>query len=100
YITDGTIDDWTYGVHHIFTFTFEMYPVTSGQGGFYPPDEVIPAQTAPHTPGVLYLLEQAACPYAVIGKQALYCEALPGAPGALSATPGNGHIRLAWTGAR
>ncbi len=50
YITDGTIDDWTHGVHHIFTYTFEMYPVTSGQGGFYPPDEVIPAQTSATAP--------------------------------------------------
>src|SRR5690348_14829523 len=39
YITDGTIDDWVYGVHHIFSFCFEMYPITSAQGGFYPPDE-------------------------------------------------------------
>ncbi|MFP5287864.1 MAG: M14 family metallopeptidase, partial [Thermoanaerobaculia bacterium] len=36
YITDGTIDDWFYGVHRIFTYTFEMYPVSSSQGGFYP----------------------------------------------------------------
>ena len=32
YITDGTIDDWLYGVHRIFSYTFEMYPVTSGAG--------------------------------------------------------------------
>ncbi|HEU4886579.1 MAG TPA: M14 family metallopeptidase, partial [Thermoanaerobaculia bacterium] len=44
YISDGTIKDWMYGVHGIFAYTVEMYPVTSGQGGFYPPDEVIPAQ--------------------------------------------------------
>jgi carboxypeptidase T len=99
YITDGTIDDWTYGVHRILTYTFEMYPVTSGQGGFYPPDEVIPAQTARNRAAILYLLEQAACPYAVIGKQAQYCAAPPGAPGGLTATPGNGQIGLAWTAA-
>jgi len=99
YITDGTIDDWTYGVHHIFTYTFEMYPVTSGQGGFYPPDEVIPAQTARNRAAILYLLEQAACPYAVIGKQALYCETLPGAPGSLAATAGFAQITLGWTAA-
>jgi len=99
YITDGTICDWLYGVHHIFSYTFEMYPVTSGQGGFYPPDEVIPAQTARNRAAVLYLLEQAACPYAVIGKQAQYCEAVPGAPSGLAATPGNGQVSLSWTAA-
>src|SRR5262245_46492679 len=99
YITDGTIDDWTHGVHHIFTYTFEMYPVTSSQGGFYPPDEVIPAQTSRNRAAVLYLLEHAACPYEVIGKQVEYCQTLPGAPGALTATPGSGQISLAWTAA-
>lgn len=33
YIGDGTINDWLYGVHRIFTYCFELYPVTSGQGG-------------------------------------------------------------------
>ena len=99
YIADGTIKDWLYGAHRIFTYTFEMYPVTSGQGGFYPPDEVIPAETARNRAAVLYLLEQAACPYAVIGKQAEYCEAPPGAPSGLAATPGNGQVGLTWTAA-
>jgi carboxypeptidase T len=99
YITDGGIRDWLYGAHRIFSFTFEMYPVTSGQGGFYPPDEVIPAQTSRNRAAVLYLLEQAACPYTVIGKQAQYCEAVPGAPGGLAATPGNGQVGLTWTAA-
>jgi hypothetical protein len=99
YITDGTIDDWLYGVHRIFSYTFEMYPVTSAQGGFYPPDEVIPAETARNRAAVLYLLEQAGCPYAAIGKQAEYCEEVPGAPGALTATPGDAQIGLTWTAA-
>jgi len=99
YITDGAIDDWTYGAHHIFSFTFEMYPVTSGQGGFYPPDEVIPVQTARNRAAILYLLEQSGCPYAVIGKQVQYCETLPGVPGSLAATPGNAQISLTWTAA-
>jgi carboxypeptidase T len=98
YVTDGTITDWLYGVHRIFSYTFEMYPVGSSPG-FYPPDEVIPAETARNRGAVLHLLEQAACPYAVIGKQAQYCEAVPGAPDALTATPGNGQVSLAWTAA-
>jgi len=75
YITDGTINDWLYGQHGILNYTFEMYPKTSSQGGFYPPDEVIPAETARNREAVLYLLEQAACPYGVIGKGNEYCVA-------------------------
>lgn len=99
YIADGTIKDWLYGAHGIFSYTFEMYPVTSGQGGFYPPDEVIPVQTARNRAAVLYLLEQSACPYAVIGKQGQYCNLPPGAPGSLAATAGDGQIGLTWTAA-
>jgi hypothetical protein len=77
YITDGTIDDWLYGVHRILNYTFEMYPVTAGQGGFYPPDEVIPAETSRNRAAVLYLLEHADCPYDVIGKGAQYCNGTP-----------------------
>ena len=75
YITDGTIVDWEYAQHGILNYTFEMYPVTSGQGGFYPGDEVIPSETARNREAVLYLLNQAACPYDVIGKGAQYCTA-------------------------
>ena len=50
-----------------------MYPRDVGQGGFYPPDEVIPAQTARNRGAILYLLEQAACPYRAIGQEAQYC---------------------------
>src|SRR5687768_9828616 len=73
YITDGTINDWLYGVHRILNYTFEMYPRTSSQGGFYPPDEVIPTETSCNRAAVLYLIEQADCPYDVIGKGAQYC---------------------------
>jgi hypothetical protein len=75
YITDGTINDWLYGAHGILNYTFEMYPRTSSQGGFYPPDEVIPTQTSRNRAAILYLLDKAACPYSVIGKQAQYCSA-------------------------
>ena len=96
YISDGGVRDWLYGAHRVFSFTFEMYPTTSAQGGFYPPDEVIPAQTARNRAAILYLIDKAACPYAVIGKQAQYCDALPAAP-VLSATPGSAQISLSWT---
>jgi carboxypeptidase T len=75
YITDGTINDWLYAQHGILNYTFEMYPRTSTQGGFYPPDEVIPAQTSRNRDAVLYLIEQATCPYNAIGKGNEYCVA-------------------------
>jgi carboxypeptidase T len=72
YITDGSIDDWLWAAHHIFSYTFEMYPRSSSPG-FYPPDEVIAAQTTRNRDAVLQLLEASDCPYRLIGKQAQYC---------------------------
>jgi carboxypeptidase T len=72
YIADGAIDDWLWGKHRIFGYTFEMYPTTSSPG-FYPPDEVIPAQTSRNREAVLRLLELADCPYRAIGKETQYC---------------------------
>jgi hypothetical protein len=67
YITDGSSIDWQYGVHKIFAFTIEMYPSTDPPG-FYPPDEIIKAQTKRLQKAVLYLAKNAACPYRVIGQ--------------------------------
>ncbi len=67
YITDGSIDDYLWGRHRIASYTFEMYPGSSGGGGFYPPDEVIPAQTSRNRAAVLHLLDYSDCPYRVIG---------------------------------
>ena len=75
YLTDGTINDWLYGAHRILNYTFEMFPKTSLQGGFYPGDEIIPAETARNRNAILYLLDKAGCPYSVIGKAAQYCAA-------------------------
>jgi hypothetical protein len=77
YITDGTSLDWLYGVHGIINFAFEMYPVTSNQGGFYPGDEIIAAQTERNRAAILYLLDKADCPYKVIGKEGQYCSGAP-----------------------
>lgn len=74
YIADGTSIDWMWGQYGIFAYTFEMYPGASGSGGgFYPPDEQIPAQTALNKESVLQIAEYADCPYRIIGKQAQYC---------------------------
>jgi hypothetical protein len=81
YITDGSIPDWLWGSQGIFAYTFEMYPGSAGGGGFYPPDEVIPAQTARNKEAVLQLLDRADCPYEAIGKEAQYCGVTPPDPG-------------------
>ncbi|MEU2241606.1 M14 family metallopeptidase [Streptomyces sp. NPDC018338] len=75
YITDGSIDDYLWGAQRIFAYTFEMYPSSSGGGGFYPPDEVIERETSRNRDAVLQLLENADCMYRSIGKQAQYCTA-------------------------
>ncbi|MEV7138646.1 M14 family metallopeptidase [Streptomyces tauricus] len=73
YITDGSIDDYLWGSQKIFGYTFEMYPSSSGGGGFYPPDEVIERETSRNRDAVLQLLENADCMYRSIGKEAQYC---------------------------
>lgn len=73
YTTDGTIDDWTYGVYKIFSFTFEVFPKSSGIDGFYPPGKLIGRETTRNREALLYALEYANCPYRVIGKESLYC---------------------------
>ncbi|MBM0225626.1 M14 family zinc carboxypeptidase [Micromonospora sp. ATA51] len=73
YIADGTSIDWMWAAHGIWAYTFEMYPGSATGGGFYPPDEVIPAQTSRNKEAVLLLAEYADCPYRAIGKQSQYC---------------------------
>jgi len=72
YIADGAIDDWLWGAEGVFAYTFEMYPKTKDPG-FYPPDEVIPAETSRNLKAVLLLLEISDCPYRAIGKEKEYC---------------------------
>ena len=76
YVTDGDEIDWAYGKEHIFMYTFEMYPShaqVSSTRRFYPPDEVIAAQTARNRDAILMLIEAAGCPYALIGKATANC---------------------------
>ena len=67
YIADGTIDDWLWGAHRIFGYTFELYPRTSNPG-FYPPGSVIVRETTRNREAVLRLLDAADCPYEVINR--------------------------------
>ncbi|MQA26490.1 MAG: hypothetical protein GEU94_13705 [Micromonosporaceae bacterium] len=73
YITDGSIDDFLWGRHKIFGYTFEMYPRSSNPG-FYPPDEVIGRETSRNREAVLRLLEYSDCAYRIIGRT---CDGTP-----------------------
>jgi murein tripeptide amidase MpaA len=92
YITDGDSIDWMWGDQGIWAYTFEMYPGSSGGGGFYPPDEVIPAQTSRNRTASLILAEYADCPYRAAGLQGTYC----GAPGTTVYTD-NFETATGWT---
>jgi murein tripeptide amidase MpaA len=71
YPTDGDQIDWMYGRQGIFSFTFELYPRGGGTPRHhYPPDEVIGRETRRNREAVLYLIDKAACPYAVLGARA------------------------------
>lgn len=75
YIYDGDFSAWAYGDQRIFTWTFEMYPGwgCDGCGGFRPPDDVIERETTRNRGAVLYILEQADCPYRAAGLGATHC---------------------------
>jgi murein tripeptide amidase MpaA len=76
YVTDGDEIDWAYGRHRIFMYTFEMYPShakVSSIARFYPPDEIIARETERNRDAILYLMEQAACPYTIIHKEVTNC---------------------------
>ena len=64
YVFDGSASDWLYNQHRIIALTVEMYPLDPSKvGDFYPPDDVIDAQTSRNGDAVMWLLEQADCPY-------------------------------------
>ncbi|MBN1580413.1 MAG: PKD domain-containing protein [Anaerolineae bacterium] len=67
YPVDGSIIDWMYGTQHIFSFIFEL------ANSSYPPDEIIPTETARNREALLYFIELADCPYRAVGKEADYC---------------------------
>ncbi|HSV38315.1 MAG TPA: M14 family metallopeptidase [Nocardioidaceae bacterium] len=91
YITDGTINDWMWGIHGIWSYTFEMYPGANGSGGgFYPPDEVISRETSRNKAALVYFLQQSdGCAYDVIGKPEL-CGGTPPPPPPACAPVTNG----------
>ncbi|MFC4854197.1 M14 family zinc carboxypeptidase [Actinophytocola glycyrrhizae] len=80
YITDGSIDDWLWGAHKIYGYTFEMYPSSGGINGFYPPDEVIGRETSRNRNALLTMLDYADCPPRVIGATCDGTEPPPAGP--------------------
>ena len=70
YRTDGDFIDWMYGRHRIFAYTIELYPTetVAKPTDHEPPDEVIAPQNQRNRNAMLYFMEQAGCPYALIGK--------------------------------
>jgi hypothetical protein len=94
YIADGTIIDWMWATHRIFSYTIEMYPGPSGSGGgFYPPDEQIVPQTTRMREAVLLFSEYADCVYRIIGKQSQYC----GGGGGTTVYSDNFETATGWT---
>jgi carboxypeptidase T len=75
YITDGDEIDWMYGAHHIFSFTWELYPTEKPTvwGDHYPPDERIAPQTARNRAALLYVIDVGGCPYDAIGQGKALC---------------------------
>ncbi|MFD6950580.1 carboxypeptidase [Nocardiopsis sp. TSRI0078] len=73
YVTDGSINDWLWGDQRIVNFTYEMYPSSAWEGGFYPPSSVVERETARNEEAVLRLLDYADCPYRIIGAEAAHC---------------------------
>ncbi len=75
YPTYGDEIDWLYGTQRIFSYTFEMYPTNANtsRSRHYPPDERIGRETRRNREAVLYLMEQADCPYRITGRSASYC---------------------------
>ncbi|MGH4011121.1 MAG: M14 family metallopeptidase [Pseudonocardiaceae bacterium] len=67
YITDGTVGDWMWAQHRIWSYTFEMYPTSQAQGGFYPPETEIKREVERNDAAVDLLLGYADCVPRIIG---------------------------------
>jgi hypothetical protein len=85
YISDGTQDDWAYHEQHIFSLTFEMGP--GGAVNFYPAADKIARLTTVNKGAVLYLLDQADCPYRAAGLATNHCGTTTTAAPALTPVP-------------
>jgi hypothetical protein len=75
YVADGVINDWIWADQKIFSFTFEMFPISSHPDGFYPPASVIVPESSRNREALATLSSFADCPFRAIGKEALHCAA-------------------------
>jgi len=71
YITDGDSGDWAYYRHRVFMYAFEMAP--GAQKRYYPTQAELANDLERNRPAVLYLFEQADCPYRAAGLGATHC---------------------------
>jgi len=71
YRVPGDQDDWAYHEWGIFTFTFEMKRGAARR--YYPTQSELDADIGNNRGAVLYLLEQADCPYREAGLTAGHC---------------------------
>jgi hypothetical protein len=67
YISSGTTRDWEYGRQRIFAYTFELTV------GWYADDSTIASETGRNKRAVLYLIDQAWCPYAAVDRAETHC---------------------------
>ncbi|MBW4720067.1 M14 family metallopeptidase [Saccharothrix obliqua] len=69
YVTDGSVNDWMWAQHKIWSYTFEMYPKSSsGTSGFYPRDTQIEPQTARNDSAVELFLTYSDCVPRITGR--------------------------------
>ena len=68
YITDGSVGDWMWAQHGIWSYTFEMYPTSQAQGGFYPPETEIKREVERNDEAVDLLLGYADCVRRITGE--------------------------------
>ena len=61
YLASGTTADWLYGTYRMAAYTIELSAID------YPRDTAIASETGRNRDAVLYLLERAWCPLAVLG---------------------------------
>lgn len=63
YLSGGDTCDWAYGAHGIFAFTFELDPLSTYEGGFYPGSSIISVVEKKNRESALYLMEISDNPY-------------------------------------
>lgn len=71
YTASGDLTDWTYGVHKMISFTFELDPQDGwSSAGFYPGSDVIPEVFRKNLEPALYLMEYSDDPARVLSATA------------------------------